>query len=516
MISAPSGLDLLALLAAAATAMLIYKWNSKRFTLPYPPGPKKYPVLGNLLDLPTGLEWETYARWGKEYNSGVVHLNAAGSDFIVLNSFDAAVDLLEKRSANYSSRPRFTMTTELMGWDWFIPGMPYGEPWRECRTVFAKYFQSGNTAIYRTPQLEIVRKMLPRLLNTPEEFLGITRHAIGEMALSLAYGLPMQDSNDPFVDLAQQALTSLAEAGVPGAFLVDVFPVLKYIPEFVPGAGFKKKARIWRRLQDDMREVPYNATVQIMASGVVTPCFTSISLQNLDESTDVRHQQGVIRDTAAIIFAAGADTTVASVHTFFAAMLCFPEAQKAAQAEIDRVLGGRLPEFSDEADLPYLSALVKEIIRWKPVTPIGVPHYSSEDDVYGGYCIPKGALVIANAWAMLYDEKEYPDPSVFKPERFLQDGKLNPAVRDPALMAFGFGRRMCPGSHVAMSVLWLMVATILATFDISKATDDDGAPIEPSVQYHSALICHPLPFKCTLKARSKAAEELIRTAGDSY
>ncbi|KDR66540.1 hypothetical protein GALMADRAFT_259045 [Galerina marginata CBS 339.88] len=512
----PNGLDLFVFLATLATMLLVYLRNKKRPLLPYPPGPRKLPVLGNLLDLPTSNEWETYARWSKEYSSAVVHINAAGNDFVILNSFSAAIDLLEKRSSIYSSRPQFTMVTELMGYKWFMSGMPYGEPWRERRRAFTNYFQSSNSGQYQAPSVEFIRKMLPRLLDAPEDFLDTTRQAIGGLSLAMAYGLPVQNSDDPFVNLVQRATASIGEAATPGAFLVDIIPILKYVPEFVPGAGFKKKARIWRKLQEDMLEVPYEETIRNMASGIAKPSFASTLLQKVDESEDASHQHEIIKDTAAIVFAAGADTTVSSIHTFFAAMLCYPEVQRKAQLEVDHVLGGRLPELSDEPDLPYVSALVKEVLRWKPVAPLGVPHYASEDDVYAGYHIPKGSMVIANAWAMLYDEDEYPDPSTFKPDRFLLDGKLNPDVRDPALMAFGFGRRICPGSHVAISVLWLTVASILATFDISKAVDDEGKSIEPSIQYKSALISHPLPFKCTLKARSKGAEKVIRAAGDPY
>ncbi|KDR71393.1 hypothetical protein GALMADRAFT_102730 [Galerina marginata CBS 339.88] len=517
MIPAPTGLGFLVFLATFAATAFIYTKGKTCLRPPYPPGPRKLPVLGNLLDLPTKFEWETYARWGKKYKSEIIHLNAAGYDIVVLNSFDAANDIMERRSATYSSRPPLTMINELMGWSWFIATMPYGETWREGRRAFAKYFQNGNAAIYQAPQAEIVRKMLPRLLDNPQDFLTISQHAIGGMALSLAYGLTIKNSNDPFVHLAEEAIASLAEAGTPGAFLVDIFPILKYIPEFFPGASFKKKARAWRKVQEEMREAPYQETVRNMASGFAKPSFTSTSLQGLEESEDVQHQQEIIRDTAAIIFAAGAETTATTVHTFFAAMLCNPEAQKKAQQELDFVLKGRLPEFSDELDLPYVSALVKEVIRWKPATPLGgVPHYSSEEDVYSGYHIPKGAIVLANTWAMLHDENAYPDPSTFKPERFLKDGKLNPLIRDPVSMAFGFGRRMCPGNHIALSVLWLIAATILATFDISKAVDENGKPIEPAIEYHSAMVSYPLPFKCTIKARSRSAEELIRSAGESY
>jgi hypothetical protein len=84
------------------------------------------------------------------------------------------------------------------------------------------------------------------------------------MALSLAYGLQIQKTNDPFIEIAETAVKSISEASSFGAFLVDVIPILKYVPEFVPGAGFQKKARIWRKIQEDFREVPYSASIEAM------------------------------------------------------------------------------------------------------------------------------------------------------------------------------------------------------------------------------------------------------------
>ncbi|KAF8960427.1 cytochrome P450 [Flammula alnicola] len=512
--------DKLVLLATLVFTLFVYLRNRGRPALPFPPGPKKLPLLGNLLDLPTTFEWVTYAQWSKEYNSDIVHLRAAGSDLILLNSFKVANDLCDKRSSIYSSRPHFPMFNELIGWKWLMSAMVYGEPWKERRRLFQKYFNPNNAGFYQPGQTECVRKMLPRILDRPEDFLAITRHVVGGMALSLAYGLNIQESNDPYVNLAEKAVDSVTQAVIPGAFLVDLMPILRYVPEYFPGAGFQKKAKAWRQIQEDFRELPFKATLQNMASGLGRPSFTSMCLDSLDSFGDATHQREVIKDTAGIVFAAGADTTLSGIHTFFVAMLCFPEVQVKAQEELDRVLRGRLPEFRDEKDLPYLSALVKEILRWQPATPIGMrltnPNVETEDDVYEGYHIPKDALVIGNVWAMLHDEDDYPEPSSFKPERFLQDGKLDPSVRDPALIAFGFGRRVCPGSHIAMSLLWMTAASILSTFNISKALDENGVPVEPSVKYQSGLIYHPEPFKCTIKPRSKAAEDVIRSAADSY
>ncbi|KAF9558598.1 cytochrome P450 [Agrocybe pediades] len=478
-------------------------------SLPYPPGPKKLPLLGNLLDLPNGLEWETYARWSKEYDSDIIHLKAVGTHIVVINSRSAAATIFEKRSSIYSSRRQSIMLRDLMGWDWLFSSMPYGEAWKERRRIFQSYFHPNNTALFRPCQLKFVREMLPRILKSPNDLLPISRHTIGAIAMSLAYGLNIKPENDPFIKLAEEAAGTISAVAVPGAFLVDMIPVLKYVPEWVPGAGFKRKARAWRKIQERFRDAPYQQAMDDMASGTAKPSFASTSISNIDRSSDVIHQEKVIKDTAGIVFAGAADTTLTSIHNFFVAMLCYPEVQKKAQQELDQVLKGRLPEFNDEPDLPYLGALVKEVIRWKPVTPIAIPRYATADDVYNGYYIPKGSIVIGNAWAMLYDEKHYPEPHTFNPERFLKNGELNPDVLDPAEVAFGFGRRICPGRHLALSVLWLTAATILSTFNITKEKEEDGTTKEPSIEYLSGLIYRPRPFRCTIAPRCKAAEELI-------
>jgi len=193
-------------------------------------------------------------------------------------------------------------------------------------------------------------------------------------------------------------------------------------------------------------------------------------------------------------------------------MVCYPEVQKEAQAELDNVLNGRLPEHSDILSLPYLSALVKEVYRWKPVTPLGVPHRSTADDLYNNYHIPAKSLVIANQWAMLYDERIYPDPHEFKPERFLKNGKLDSSVRDPMDIAFGFGRRICAGKHLAHSVVTLTAASVLSTFDLVKKVDENGHEIEPNREYTGNGIRHPLNFPCVINPRSRYCVELIRSS----
>jgi len=195
------------------------------------------------------------------------------------------------------------------------------------------------------------------------------------------------------------------------------------------------------------------------------------------------------------------------------AMLKNPDIQAKAHNELDSILGpGDLPGFSDEPRLPYISAIVREVGRHSPVAPLAIPHLNTQDDIYEGYFLPKGSIIIANTWSILHDEEDYPEPELFDPSRFLDaDGKLDPNIKDPATAAFGYGRRICPGRHVALASLWIAVASILACYTIEPELDEDGQPMEPKAEWYSGptVVNRILPFKCRFVPRSKDVEALL-------
>ncbi|KAJ7483546.1 cytochrome P450 [Mycena latifolia] len=496
-------------LAVLAFVVLFYGLKRNRSRLPLPPGPKKLPLVGNLFDMPTERQWEAYHKWSKEFDSDIIHLNVVGTSIVVLSSMEAVRDLFDKRSALYSDRPRLPMLVELMGWDYGTAFMKYGDQWRSHRKMFHEAFNVGAVKQFQQQELAAAHTLLRRILQDPRDVMRHFRHMAGALIMDVTYGIDVDSSNNQYIDLAEEAMHGLSVASLPGRFLVDTFPALKHVPSWIPGAEFKRMAKQWHKATRELLERPFAHVKQNIALGTARPSFTSMSLSSLQDN-DNDGQESVVKATAASIYAAGADTTVAALGTFVLAMLANPDAQAKAQAELDSVIGpGHLPDFTDEPALPYVSAVVKEVLRWQPVGPIAIPHYLSVEDEYRGYRIPARSIVIGNAWAIVNDEEIYPDPHTFKPERFLRDGKLNPSVRDPETAAFGFGRRICPGKNLAMSSLWITIASILSTLDIQKARDETGMEIEPLYDYFPGLIATPLPFECSITPRSRQAAEII-------
>ena len=176
-----------------------------------------------------------------------------------------------------------------------------------------------------------------------------------------------------------------------------------------------------------------------------------------------------------------------------------------------------------------------------------------EDDVYNGYFLPKNSIILGNAWsviliiqyskpfdgargffrfhrAILHDDRLFPDPFTFKPERFIGPD-VDPRVPAAVDYAFGFGRRVCPGRWMAHAFVWVVVASVLSSFRIEKVVRD-GRVIEPTgafspgilacvvflfsldcsrrPQTSSSLYRSPEKFECSVKPRSKDAEALVR------
>jgi len=128
--------------------------------------------------------------------------------------------------------------------------------------------------------------------------------------------------------------------------------------------------------------------------------------------------------------------------------------------------------------MPYLENILEETTRCVPLSPLGVPHASIKEDTYKGMLIPKGSVVYANARAMTHDPKVYSDPDSFNPDRYIpkeQGGLGEPLPEGP----FGFGRRVCLGRHLALSGVFIFIATLLSAAELKTAIGPDGKEAPP-------------------------------------
>ncbi|KAF8886810.1 cytochrome P450 [Infundibulicybe gibba] len=503
----PGLASLLAALVVGHLCRRYFQSAGGRRRLPFPPGPKPKPLIGNALQIPTQEPWITYIKWAETYGSNILHAEALGQHIIILNSFEDAVEIMEKRASNYSSRPSLPML-ELMDFVNFnLTILPHGNLWRSHRRVFQQGFRKDAVALYEPIQTRKIRQMLRSLLESPDDLQLHVRVVAAAIIMAIVYGHDVSTMNDEFVLVAEGVGKRATTAMLPGAWLVSTFPVLRHIPPWFPGAKFHQEAGEVRELTYQMQNAGFDFVRKNMRDGTGRPSLLRSLLEANDEGGSAEHET-VIKGVSATAYGAGAETTVSAIMTFFYAMATNPDTQRKAQDEIDTVIGSdRLPKPEDRSSLPYVEALYREVMRWRPVVPLGVAHASIEDDIYKGFFIPKGSIVFANIWAMTHNENIYKDPDSFRPERHLDDqGKLS---ENDSIIAFGFGRRVCAGRHLAHSSVWLAIASVLATLDIGKAKDSQGNDIEIEGKYTGMVISHPCPFPCSVTPRSLKSRELI-------
>ncbi|TBU63494.1 cytochrome P450 [Dichomitus squalens] len=401
-------------------------------------------------------------------------------------------ELLDKRTANTSDRVQTPMI-ELSGSSLNLGFMPYGQWWRRHRRYFWQHFRPEAIGPYRQTQQSAAHMFLQKLCDNPSDLRKLIHFNFIKVALKVGYDIDVDDGDDEYAKIAKEALEGPVEGLVPGKFLVEFFPSLRHIPPWFPGATSQRLWAKWQAAGERLKNVPF-----------------SRAKAKLGHHTS--EEEEIVKDVVAIAFEGGTDTVLSATLSVFSGVSLHPEVLRKAHAELDAVVGPhRLPDFNDWDSLVYVNAIIKEALRWHTVTPLGVPHATTNDDDFRGYFIPAETMILPNVWACMHDPDVYEDPDVFRPERFIRDGKLDSTVQDPAAFVFGFGCRICPGRYFAEAALFINVACALHVFDITQPLGEDGQPIEIKPGHTDSLISYPEDCRCMIKPRSAAAETVIRS-----
>ncbi|KAJ4467123.1 cytochrome P450 [Lentinula edodes] len=499
-----------------------------------PPGPRGLPILGNALQLASVSRiWLIFDKWKSQYGP-IMYLNLAGQHIVVLNTKAAAIELLERRSAIYSDRPK-SIVGEYVGTALTMPFVRYDKRWQRMRRAAHAVLNVRASAQYQPVQIEEAVIFAHKLLYDTSSPLSTKIARSASTMISVIYGkqllessekpkqsdaLPENHSSETFGSSPLDPLQALTDtvhtftnALAPGAHLVDFLPILDYLPTAM--AKWKRNAKRTFQQTTNLYENYYNTTVN-HNNQQPNLCVSLAENEVAGELTAVEK----VWVTGAIS-AASLDTTTVTISYFLYAMSIYPNVQARAQRELDEVVGrSRMPTFDDMTQLPYIRAIVKEVLRWQPVTPLAVPHAAMEDDWYEGYLIPKGTIIFPNVWSMNRDQETYgPDADQFSPERFVQKSETGDAFvlrpefeNNDGHYTYGFGRRICVGRYVAENSLFITACTILWALHIEPKANATPNLEEKHRAAQDILNSTP-DFDCHFSPRFPEVESILQDTG---
>ncbi|KAF8066014.1 cytochrome P450 [Lyophyllum atratum] len=477
------------------------------------PGPRPHPLIGHLLQIPRQKTWRYYETLSKQYGP-IVGLSLGFKEVVVLNDARDAEELLGRRSANYSSRPPLIYAGKYQSNNKRLLLMGNDDNLRKQRNAFLQMLQPRVLGGYEPIQENESLILLYNFLADPNTPALHSQRFSSSIVFSLTYGDRIGDGDTKAI---MSVLFNFIRNALPGAHLVDIFPILDKLPDFLSPwrkqalENAREEVKLFGRLVSGVKKKMENQHIDI-------ECFAA---RLWDQQAKLELDFEDVARIAGTSFGAGTDTTDATVEWFLIAMILYPHTLIAAQEEIDAALGGdeeSIPSFSMIGQLPYCAALVKEVFRWAPAAPACFPHYSEADDEYKEfeYKIKARTTVIPCIWSMHRNEVEFPTPEKFIPERFSRDDWI-PTFESltEGHYTFGFGRRKCPAYNLASKSVWIALVRLIWAFDIIPQLDSSGAPIYPDTNdCTSGMSSRPASLPVQLKPRSIKRARLIKRSRD--
>ncbi|KAJ5919853.1 cytochrome P450 3 monooxygenase [Penicillium verhagenii] len=497
----------------------------------FPPGPRGLPGLGNLLQVDRYFPFLTYSKWAKDYgNDTPLGIKKGATNVVILNSGRLVRELFERRGAVYSDRPwQFMNNTWVFKDDLRAAIFQNSSPWlSRWRRDFNNNFGTAAITRHRPVYEAETARLLVKLLESPTAS-GVNLEAIlvcwmMSVPCLAVCGRRPDGMRDHGFEIKQFRHCSDEYAALVAPNAGDLFPVLRYLPEFFGVAEWKERARA-------VREGVINTGTQFLSAAkeqrvsldegkaIAWESVLAKMLREQHEKNDEMFTATDMGNTAFHIVSAATNTSLAVFSIMLLILAKYPELQQRVRDEVLEVSGGANPKASDLPNLKYTDAFWNETHRWRPVAPQGVAHAPSQDDIYNGHRIPKGTAILMNVWHIHHSEEDYEEPDKFIPERFLHHpfGMRLDEAHDPAQMEasssrvtydFGAGRRICPGMHSAKQSLLLGLAKVLWAFDVLPS---EGKKIDLDLEtgFVQEIALHPKDLDVVFKLRSERTDKDI-------
>ncbi|CAN1827672.1 Cytochrome P450 705A20 [Linum perenne] len=488
-----------------------------------PPSPPSLPLIGHIhhLLLTSQSLHKCFHNLSSKYGPLIV-LRFGSYPLILISSASLASQIFKTHDLNFSSRPRSPLHDSLLFGDFGFVTAPYGEYWRFmkklCVTKLLSQRQLDRSrSVRREELLRFLKKMAEKGLKEESVDLGgelmtLTNNTTCRMAMRARCSTECGNEAERCRELVKESLNLTAKMAVANMF----GPLRNLVRLLFRKQAMDVPAQYDALLEGILKEHEARPTRDAAAAAAVDDDDDGDGTETCEDLMDIllqvsnnanadihitrRHIKAFFLD----LFIAGTSTTADTMEWTMAELLNHPIIFNKVREEINAVTGKscRLVEEADIAGLHYLEAVVKETLRLHPPAVIA-PRECGEDCKIGGFDIPKGVAVAINVFSVMRDPEVWVDPNEFRPERFVHDdGRVKGTVGAGAgvgaagFIPFGGGRRMCPGSAMALSLICCTVAAMVQCFDWELENGEDTVSMEATSGFNMSLaqplLCLPV------------------------
>ncbi|XP_047329076.1 trimethyltridecatetraene synthase-like [Impatiens glandulifera] len=449
------------LLAGAVLLISTLLRHRRRKNLSLPPGPKPWPIIGNLNligPLPHHSIHELTLKYGP-----IMQLKFGSFPVVVGSTVEMAKVFLKTMDANFAGRPKLAAGKYTTYNYSNIIWSPYGSYWQQLRKMcLMELFSPRRLNSYEFIRVQELNMLLIDLFNSAGAPITLKDHLstlsyniISRMVLGKRY-LDKDVSASEFKEMLEELF-----------LLNGVFTIGDSIPwlSFLDLDGYIKRMKVVAKKFDKFLEnvidkhIARKSTYQ---ENLMTKDMLDVLLELANNSTlEYKLERHNVKALTQDLLTGGTDSTSITLEWAISEMMKNPKTFKKAHEELDRVIGpNRWVKEKDIPNLPYIDAITKETMRMHPVAPMLVPRETLEDCMVAGYDIPRGTRVLVSVWSIMRDPTLWDEPNQFNPDRFI--GKvIDVKGRDFELLPFGAGRRICPGYNLGLKVIQTSLANLL-------------------------------------------------------
>ncbi|XP_074405669.1 cytochrome P450 1A4 [Zonotrichia albicollis] len=484
-----------ALLAAATFCAVLLLVQRLRAAVPAglrrPPGPRGIPVLGNVLELLTDPHL-ALTRLSRRYGD-VMEVRIGTRPVLVLSGLDTIRQALVKQADDFMGRPDLPSFHYISNGQSLAFSPDSGEVWKARRRLAQSALKSFSIAPSPTSSCsclleEHVSKeaeyLVTKFLQVMEEHKSIDLNqyllvSVANVICAICFGKRYEHEDQELlrvVDLGKE-FGEVAGGGHP----TDFIPPLRYLPNRTLEA-FKDINRCFNAFVQKIVQDHYSTFDKGHIRDITDSLIQHCQENSAGEDAHVKLSDEKIINIVNDLFGAGFDTVATALSWSLMYVALYPDVQKKIHEELDRTIGReRRPRLSDRGTLPYTEAFILEMFRHSSFLPFTIPHSTTKATALNGYYIPKDTCVFINQWQVNHDEALWKEPSAFRPERFLSASgtELNRAEGEKVL-AFGLGRRRCPGETIGRWEIFLFLTTLLQQLHFSLRP---GEPVDITPQY---------------------------------